>query len=697
MKKRWLLITTVCLALLINTLSTTVGAEELSPSTGSKQYQTNFADTSLLGGVTYTSQYFQIEDYWNVSSVELHLDYEISKLLQNERSSVTLSINGNPFHSFRPLMQETKQQQLTVLVPVAYLVKDVNTLTIQGNFETTLPLAVNACLPTATRDNWLQISKTSRISVNYANTAIQKSIRDFNEHFIGLDTIKEGLNAILITEGESNLAVLESATYALSGFAKVNPLSDKGIPIASYSAESMKDKQALILISFYNDLPEEVKSTIPANDMDSKAVIKLVTLAGKPTLVVTSVDTALLVKAGRFIGNQALLSQLDTDTKVVDATTEVESPIVSISRNITLTETGDKIVGDRHREKFYFVSLPGNRSIADASKLSIKYRYAKNLDFDRSMVTILINDTPIGSKKLTSELADNDHIDIAIPKTLNISGNFTVKVAFDLELKNAGCIENQEQMPWAFVDKDSMLQLNTKDKADMLFNNYPYPFLRDGSYNQLAVVLPKEHDTYIYQTISNIFNLLGRYAQTNTGEVLFYQDNVAASQLKNREIIAIGSYQNNQVIRSNNDKLYFRYDGSGKGFVSNEKMSIEANYGTRIGSLQLIDSPYGNGFGLLAVTGASSEYAYLASKLIGSEGTLWKVFGDGAVTDIDGQINAFRFKKITTAEPSTVLSDVMDRKDVLGFMIAVVLVALLVILSLILLLRKYRKKRRDAR
>ncbi|NQX59145.1 cellulose biosynthesis cyclic di-GMP-binding regulatory protein BcsB [Paenibacillus qinlingensis] len=694
MKKRWLLISTVCLLSLFTAVSSSAWAEELS-TTANKQYQTNFADTSLLGGVTYTQQYFQIEDYWNVTSVEVHLDYEISKLLQNERSSVTLSINGVPFHSFRPLIQETKQQQLTVLVPVSYLVKGVNTLTIQGNFETTLPLAVNACLPTATRDNWLQIAKTSRISVNYANTAIQKNIGDFNEHFIGLDTIKEGLNAILVTEGESNLAVLESATYALSGFAKVNPISDKGIPIAAYSADSMKTKQAIILISFYNDLPEEVKSTIPANDLDSKALIKLVTFAGKPTLVVTSTDTALLVKAGRFIGNQSLLSQLDTDTKVVDATTEVESPTVSISRNMTLTETGDKIVGDRHREKAYFISLPGNRSIADASKLSVKYRYAKNLDFDRSMVTLLINDTPIGSKRLSMELADNDHIDIAIPKTLNISGNFTVKVAFDLELKNAGCIENQDQMPWAFVDKDSMLQLNTKDKADMLFNNYPYPFLRDGSYNQLAVVLPKQHDTYVYQTISNIFNLLGRYAQTNTGEVLFYQDNVAASQLKNREIITIGSYQNNQVIRNNNDKLYFKYDKSGTGFVSNEKMSIEANYGTRIGSLQLIDSPYGNGFGLLAVTGSSSEYVYLASKLIGSEGTLWKVFGDGAVTDIDGQINAFRFKKITTTEPSTVLSDVMDRKDLLGFMVAVVLVALLVILSLILLIRKYREKRRD--
>ncbi|MNR05097.1 hypothetical protein D3C85_1211060 [compost metagenome] len=76
---------------------------------------------------------------------------------------------------------------------------------------------------------------------------------------------------------------------------------------------------------------------------------------------------------------------------------------------------------------------------------------------------------------------------------------------------------------------------------------------------------------------------------------------------------------------------------------------------------------------------------------------MWKVFGDAAVTDVDGHIQAFRFKKVTTSEPSTVLDDVLERKDVLGFMTAVALVALLILLSLILLIRKYRQKRRDRR
>ncbi|NQX66186.1 cellulose biosynthesis cyclic di-GMP-binding regulatory protein BcsB [Paenibacillus alba] len=692
MKKRMVGLAVMFTMIILQLISgISASAEELATA-GTKHYQTNFTETSLSGRDTYMEQFFQVESYWQEESVEVHLDYTISQLTQNERSSITLSMNGTPFHSFRPAAQETGKQQLSVQIPVEMIVKGVNTLMVQGHLESTAPLVANVCLPTETRENWLQIAKSSRVAVNYSAEPIQNSIRDFNQHFIGLGTIKDAQNAIAVPKA-SMAAELEAATYALSGFAKANPTTEKPIPLAEYNSDNMKGKQAVVLVSLFENLPDEIKPLVQSDNLENKATLQLIKQADRSVLVITSRNADLLVKAGRLTANQTLLNQMDADHKDVDNTTEVDTPTVNISRNLTLTETGDKLTGDRHREKSYFISLPGNRSIADASKLNIKFRYARNLDFDRSMVTVLINDTPIGSKRLSTELADGDHMELIIPKTLNISGNFTVKVAFDLELKNAWCIENQGQMPWAFIDKDTMLQLNTKDRADLLFNNYPYPFLRDGSYNKVAVVLPKERDGYIYQTLTNLFNLVGRYAQTNTGEIQYYQDNVNAQQLKDREIIAIGSYQDNQVIRDTNKNLYFRYDASGRGFVSNEKMSIDASYGTRIGTLQLIDSPYGNGFGLLAVTGSESKYTYLASKLIGSEGTLWKVFGDGAVTDIDGNIKAFRFKKETTPESANVLTEVLERRDVLGFMIASMLIVLLVLLSLILMIRKYNKKR----
>ncbi|WP_241242721.1 cellulose biosynthesis cyclic di-GMP-binding regulatory protein BcsB [Paenibacillus whitsoniae] len=695
MLHRSILRTTLCLLLLTPLWIPAAWAE--ADANDLKQMQTHLSDTSLTGGYTYAQQFFRVESYWNVASADLHLDYKFSPLMQNERSSITLYVNDTPVYSFRPKLADKPEQQLDVSVPASLLVNGVNSLSVQGHLETAAPAAQNACLPTDYRDSWLQIAKSSRIAVNYTIKPVSDSIRDFQLHFIGQDTVTNGLNAIAVMP-DSTPTELEAATYVLSGFAKSNQVTDKPIPLVTYTSDLAKTKDALILLSSYDHLPAEVKAAIPAEDLTKKAILQLVVLNGHKILVITSANEALLIKAGRLGANQELLSQIDNPRKEVVDSTEVDTPAVTISRNVPLTETGDKLTGDRHREKAYFITLPGNRSIADASKMRINFRYARNLDFDRSLITILVNDTPIGSKKLTSELADGDHMDLTIPKSLNISGNFTVKAAFDLEMKNAGCITNEDQMPWAFIEKDSMLQLNTKDRTELLFNNYPYPLLRDGSYNQVTVVLPNSRDTYLYETLTNVFNLLGRYAQTNTGSIRYVEGGATADQLKGRQIIAIGSYKDNEVIAANNDKLYFKYDGSGQGIVSNEKMSIESGYGQRIGTLQLIDSPYEQGLGFLAITGSKPEYVYMASKLIGSEGSLWKVYGDGAVTDVDGNIQAFRFKKEASAAPSSALNNVLARRDVLGFMIAAGLVALLVILSLILMIRKYaNRKRRDQR
>ncbi|MDG0811669.1 cellulose biosynthesis cyclic di-GMP-binding regulatory protein BcsB [Cohnella rhizosphaerae] len=444
-------------------------------------------------------------------------------------------------------------------------------------------------------------------------------------------------------------------------------------------------------------LPANLRALIPDASLGDKAVIRLVDANGQPSLVVTSDNAELLVKAGKLIGNAALLAQLSGPVKEVTENTEVASPAPSITKLISLTDAGDQITGVNHRTKDYFIALPANRSVAEASKLSLRFRYAKNLDFDRSLVTVLVNGKPIGSKKLTEALADGDSLNLTIPKNMNLSGNFTITAAFDLELKNDSCMLPQDQMPWAFIDADTMLQLNTKDRTELLFNNYPYPFLRDGIYNQVGVVLPKTRDGNTYRTIGNLFNLLGQYAEGNAGEVRFFGADVTADQLKDRNVIAIGSYADNPVIRDANKNLYFKYDAAGTGFVSNEKMSIDEEYGKRIGSLQLIVSPYESGHGLLAVTGAESRYAYLASKLIASESTLWKVYGDGAVTDMDGEIHAYRFKIEAAPDQPSAVADILDRGDVLAFTVAAVSVLLLVLLSLILLIRKHRRKRRDVK
>ncbi|ASA24681.1 cellulose biosynthesis cyclic di-GMP-binding regulatory protein BcsB [Paenibacillus donghaensis] len=691
--KKQMAIWTLCLSLFFIQLQTAGAAP--APQDGRMSYETAFTgtDTSLTGSGS-RQQYFEVMDYWNVDELRINLSFQVSQITDEQDSSITLSLNGSPFHTFRPKLGNDGKQQLSIPAPKGFLKKGTNTLSIQGYLRTTA-IKDQLCYVDNAPDNWLHLFNTSSVQVLYTNQALDGGIRDFTQRFSGIDTLQRAESILTVPEGGTG-AELEAAAYALSGFVQTSKLKEKPIPLLPYRADTVKDKQAVVLVAMYDRVPAALKAQLSKqDDLGGHALIQLVHAAGQPTLVVTSKDESLLIKAGRLLANAELTSQISSELKVVDDTTEVATPPLSISSTITFTETGDKLSGPYHQEQTYFVSLPSNRSLADSGRISLDYRYAQNLDFDRSLVTVSINDTPIGSKKLAKELANGDTLNFTVPKSLNISGNFSVTVAFDLELAGAICTPNTEQMPWAYISKDSVLQLNTKDRTDLLFNNYPYPFLRDEIFNHVAVVLPQEMDDYSFLSLSNVFNLLGQYASGNTGDIHFYSDSVSEGNLSNNNIIAIGSYSNNKLIRDNNDKLYFRFSKDGSRLVSNEKMSIEDSYGAQLGTLQLIESPYASGRGLLAVTGASTENAYVASRLIASEKDKWKVFGDGVAADKDGNVSAHRFKTISGAADDSIVRQVIERSDVVGFIAALLLVLTLVLVSLILLLRKHMKKRGD--
>jgi hypothetical protein len=695
MIKKQLAIWTICLSLFLTHIPAALAA--VLPASGKQTYETAFtgSNTPLSGGES-RQQYFTVMDYWKVEQLTVNLRFQISQIAEEQQSSVTLSLNGSPFYSFRPSLANNGEQSLSIPAPASFLKQGSNTLSIQGYVQTGVG-DNGLCNVVDKEGGWLHLYNTSSIAVTYTPTALTGGISDFSQRFSGMDTVGNRQSLMAVPQNASG-PELESATYALSGFAKNNTDTVRTIPLLPYREDTVKAKRAVVLVAMYDRVPDSLKKLLSTSeDLGTHALIQLVNKDSRPTLVVTSRDESLLIKAGRLIANSELMSQIKSDIKVVDDATEADAPVDALNSNITFTENGDKLTGPGHQVQTYFVSLPSNRSIADSGKIRLDFSYAQNLDFDRSLVTVSINDTPVGSKKLAKELANGDTLDLSVPQNLNISGSFSVSVAFDLEMANAICTPNTELMPWAYISNGSQLHLNTKDRTELLFNNYPYPFLRDEIYNHVAVVLPQNMDDYTYQTLGNVFNLLGQYAGGNTGDIHYYRDDVSAEQLENNNIIAIGSYKDNRIIRDNNDKLYFRYSKDGETILSNEKMSIEEQYGRGIGMLQLLESPYENGRGFLAVTAVNPEDYYLASKLIATEQNKWRVYGDGVVADKDGNAHAYRFKTVTGAAEDSVVSQILDRGDVLGFVVAVMLAVLLVIVSLLLLLRKHKKKRGDKR
>lgn len=435
------LLSILCLTLAF-TLSPVLASAEDAPM-AQQTFITDFqqGDQSLTGPLSSQTIYFQILDYWNVDQAQINLDYQVSQLTKRERSNLTFVINDAKFHSLELTATETNNQHVQLTIPKELLKKGVNTLVIQGSVSTIDDEEV--CRITTTPADWLHIFKSSNVGVLYRTQQLTDSIKDFHKRFSGIDTIAHRQVAVLVA-GQADLSELESATYVLSSYAKIENRDEEVIPVAQLNDEEFNQVPYQIIIGLYDHLPSNLKKEITEKDLANGAQIKLINNGQQHILLLTAKSGADLIKGSRFIANSQLMSEITQNQKNVGKDTVTDTPAIESEKLFHLNNQGEKLVGPFHQEKQFFVSLPSNRSIASNSEVYLKFRYSENLDFNRSLVTISINGIPIGSQKLSIDKAQEDELVITVPKDLDVAGDFTLTVGFDLEIQDLPCTPRQD-------------------------------------------------------------------------------------------------------------------------------------------------------------------------------------------------------------------------------------------------------------
>lgn len=658
---------------------TTVQAAPLKSYTQPFQNQT----TSLTGSAVSANMYFVKVDYWDVKRATLNLNYQVSQLAAQTTSDITLSLNGVKFYSFRPQNKAGLQTE-TIDIPTD-LIKGTNNLRITGqilnqNGDKNYDLA-------QTPANWLTIYSGANVNFQYELEPPTTAIKSFYSHISGPDTIANAETSISVPHQPSN-AELTAAVYSLAGYSRTMTNEDNQIPINSFDTKRAKNSDYQMIMATYDHLPKRYRKLVHPAKLNQRAVIKTAYSGSKHLLLVTAKDDALLKKASRFIANQELMKETSAATKYISAKTSTDTSSLQYDGSYRLTNTGEQITGPQHQEATYFVNLPVDRTNADGSQVRLHYKYAHNLDFNRSLVTVYVNNKPIGSQKLRANKANDDTLTLDLPKGKSLGNSFVVRVAFDLEMKN-----NQEatnnQTPWAYIARDSKADIKSKPVTTQLFSNYPSLFLKNRSFNQIAVVKPAQLTHHDFKTLTNIFNLLGNYAESNTGQIQFYDHTPNKAVLQNQNVIAFGTPKQNQFLRQLNPQLYFKFNKDFTGFKSNEKLSLERAYGQRLGTAQLLRSPYNKKRVILAVTAGKSQDVQLASTQINFQKNISQYSGDAIVVDHDNNHYGYRFKRRKDVDQKHSITQTVKKNGRLIIYLGLALFALVLIgLMLFLLLRK---------
>jgi len=608
-------------------------------------------DVTFSGAFSSHSTYFNVDEQWENTKVKAEVDFSINQLIgENQKAYIKLSVNGTPFYSQRIFYKEdSEEQQVKVSILDDLLKRDSNELKI----ETYLRISDDACADDVNLANWFRLKKSTNIKATFNNSISDNKISDFPYPFLKNQDNEGNLDdlSIVIPDDYSDSEL--SAAFILNSYLeKLNDIDKNKITIVKDSDFAKKENTNSIFIGGYKSFPNEfdIKSS-----KDTDCLIKVLNSSysrneNNKTMVILC-DDENLIRGVNTLQNKDLVFQLNNDTFNVTSDLKEETAQDDISGKITFKDMGINEIqlnGSFRRASTISYSIPKNRIFSQSDKIKLFMRYSENLDFDKSLVTIYINNTPIGSKRLEEEKCSNDEVELNLPNDVSSTNYLDIKIAFDLELKNSYCEKRQEEMPWALVTGDSYLYIGNMNIDGYYFSNYSAPFVKDEMFNDTVMIVPDKLNSDEINSLGQIVGYLGKDVSYNNGDFKVVRNSNVIDSDKKKNIIIYGTPKTNNLISIINDQLWFKYDENYSKFLSNEKLELTDPFSSKISNFQLDISKFNNQKAMLVLTSPDIEILKDSLIYLSSSNMFSKLNGDCAIIDENGNIKTYKMKKETS-------------------------------------------------
>ncbi|WP_394867332.1 cellulose biosynthesis cyclic di-GMP-binding regulatory protein BcsB [Paraclostridium bifermentans] len=654
-------------------------------------------DVTINGVIGSTERFFNVSQNWDVKDLKLNLVYTKSELLDVNYSTITVFINGEPVSSKRLDGDRKYQDKWQVNIPKELVKSGYNSISIKA-YKT---ISDKICRDDSNTANWLVIHKQSDIELNYSLKSNSNEIKDYNSIFTNIGN-EEYVDTTFVLPDKYNSNELSSIMNLSLNMGQKLKADNFKLDVKLKS--NLKEyNNNIIYVGGTNDTSTDflnLLSNDEKNQAKNKAVIKQVISPfnkDKRMILIISDNSKALENATKLICNNELLNELNSSSFIIDETKDVSEIKKDTKNKLTLNDLGYNdflLKGPFSQETNFDVSIPKNKISTAGSILNLKFRYAKNLDFGRSLVTVYVNDKPISSKKLSLEKADNDNLEVNLPTDVLGKNYYKIKVVFNLELKDLMCVTRDTDNPWAYILDSSFIKFDFKDNNSLNFKSYPYPFIDNQQANDINVVVSKNLNSSDLSNIANIIGNMGRDEVYNTGNLNVLTDSEFLNTNKKGNLIVIGTPDDNSILKDINKDLYIKFDKNFSGFENNDKIKfLDDKYSKQLSTIQLINSPYSKSNSAIIVSSLdknslSSSVRYLSDNNLTSD-----LKGDAAVVNRDGGIQDINFKENNTKdeEPEDNSTKFKLEKSSLTFILIAGFLFLTVIISAILLILKYRK------
>ena len=662
-----------------------------------------YSKTTLHGIFSSNELYFNIPQYWDTKYVYAELQYDVSELIRSIASSMTFSVNNVPISSCRVKYEDGNTQTCYVEIPMELIKEGFNSLSISAYARL---YDEEGCIDDFTNANWLSISDSSYIQCGYEVINPEHKISYYPYPFTS--TIEDtGKGLSIVVPDKASDGEVEAAMNLMADLS--TETGDRNeIQFCLLSDLALTNANRTIIISNYENLPATYQNKIMNKDnLDKRAeVVFTDDEKGNPLLLITSKKDECLVEAAFMLMDENRVSQEKSNTASVNlgsAEAAVNSTTLSqmVAGNYTVKDiigSGLTFVGPFHQEQIIYLPFSEDYFLSDAGKVTLKFRYSENLDFNRSLVSVSWGDIPVASKKLQADKAGGDELTFAMPADVVGTTTGAIRIAFDLEIPDMICTPRQEQMPWAYVSDESVLYLPASTGIVLTFDLKPSPFRTDGKFNDMMLVISDNPTTAELNLYAQIIGMYGDGVKPY-GTLYVRRNSEFTKNDADYNIITIGTYQDNPLIQTLNDNLYFSYEEGGMKFKSNEQLILSDQYAQDVAILQLLESPFASNRGILAITGAHQDTLAYLDDFIREHDRRYSLTKDCVIVDKDLETKAFQFRNtiVDVVEPGALGEMARNKRSVIFTIIATAVMGMMLIAVIIMLIRikMYHKKNEE--
>ena len=532
------------------------------------------------------------------------LEFKItaSPLLDSERSSLTISLNGLQVNSYR--LTRIPRIRQRILIPANMFTQGNNTLTFTGTLYLPDDPQTN-CLNWDDPSRWAAIDPGGLLHLSFARRDLKAELSNFPrvlieplEKYLPEGAKRQALIVLPENITQDDLTSLSTISYELGSHADVkNDWRPEIVTENQLNADITANRN----IIFIGQAPPEFRDEI-SNDRDSVALFPSPWGIGNAVMLIGDQNRQDGFTPASIFSDRAKSILLHGNVAYVD-----QNPLPApqpFSNNVSFEDLGylDRTVrGIGQQNLIYSLYIPYEIEPVLA-KLNLGLVHAPDLDILNSSFTVYLNGFSIAGILPNSRSSTADPITIGLPAKRFRRGINFIRVTFDLHVPHSSC-ERALESVWATVLNSSTLEINYRNHIPIpSLKDFPLPF---SDYPGFTYVIPDQFAQKDLGYISQLSFMLGTSSyQSSRPPAVLTASNFAQKKTRYPNIILVGLPSENPITRNANDLLPQPFAEGGNSLEEGYGVYLPtSNRDASLGLLQMIPSPWIKGGTVLVLTG----------------------------------------------------------------------------------------------